>query len=200
MARNPIWDNIPEERQMALVSDHLLDGPSPPAVMHLDVLLIRRDNNRGRGELWTYFSRAWGANLVPFRPWLSDDNPACRSEMNAQKLAKYLDGDLDSIVVTPLPRKFSVSVKPNIESRELTIYVFELCSVVFKRETEALKKLKDEPSGPGGGRWFDLDTMRTDSSVWNVNADLVHSIHKLFGVTLGPLPLSFEGGEIKTGQ
>ena len=60
LVRNPIWDQISEERQKQMQNAHQLDGPSPPTLMHLDVLLIRRNDSRGWGELYTYYSRDWG--------------------------------------------------------------------------------------------------------------------------------------------
>lgn len=191
LLRNPVWEGVSAERKEELLNAHRLDGPSPPAVIHLDMLLIRRDNSRGRGELFTYFSPTWKTNLVLFRQWLPEDDPGRRAELNAENLAKYGYGTLDSIRVTPLPGKFAISAKLNAEYGELTLYVFEFCSVVFTEPLNENSKLLASTSDTAGTRWFDLDSLKADETASALNGDLIRSLHRLFSISLGPLPVSF---------
>jgi hypothetical protein len=190
---NPVWNMVSQSEREELRSFQKLDGPSPPNILHLDLLLIRRNNRRGRGELYTYFSKkGWETYLIHFRPWLIDDDRASRSELNAKKVAKYCEGLTASVSVKPLPGKFLISVKKNKDYGGLTIYLFEFCSVEFRTKpvftTETInvngKKVpRDE--------WFDLDAMRLDESVMAGSADVVRALHEFFGVSLGPIPVSF---------
>jgi hypothetical protein len=187
LVRNPIWDQIPKERQLQLQRSHRLDGPSPPTIMHLDMFLIRRNDRRGWGELYTYFSWDWGTHLLRFRQRLPDEDPTRRSDMNAAKMAKHCDGIVGSVSVTPRPGKFAVSVKPHAKYGDLIIYIFEFCSVVFTSEPDYVREPTDSK-----GLWFNLDSLRADPTSWAVNADVIRALHELFTISLGPLPVSFD--------
>lgn len=197
LMRNPIWAPISNKHMEAMKMSHELNGPSPPTIMHLDMMLIRRNNKKsGRGELLTYFSSAWNTHLIRFRQWLPEDDPKQRFVMNNKKMAKHCDGVTGSVSVKRLPEKFAVSVKPHAEYGDLIIYIFEFCSVVFKSEPSFIS----DPEA-SEGLWFDLDNLRTDSSSWAVNADAISAIHKLFTVSLGPLPISYiDPRDVKNGR
>jgi hypothetical protein len=192
LVRNPLWNLIPKQRRLKMQRLHQLDGPSPPTIMHLDMLLIRRNNEQGRGELYTYFSNDWGTNLIHFRPWLPEDDPKRRTEMISKKLAKYCDGSASSVRATPLPGKYAVSLKPHPKYGDLILYVFEFCSVVFSSKPNILGESENVHGKEKPARlWFDLDSLRTDRSACAVNADVIRAIHELFSVSLGNLPISF---------
>lgn len=183
---NPIWASVSDEHKEAMRMSHELNGPSPPTVMHLDMMLIRRNNKRGRGELLTYFSPDWNTHLIRFRQWLPEDDPKLRLVMNEKKMVKHCDGVTGSVSVKRLPGKFAVSVKPHAKYGDLIIYVFEFCSVVFKSEPSFIS----DPEA-SKGMWFELDSLKADFSSWSVNADVLRAIQELFTVSLGPLPVSY---------
>lgn len=186
LVRNPIWDSIPDRQREKMLQTHQLTSTSPPALMHLDMLLIRQNDSRRCGELLTYFSKDWKTHLLRFRQWLPEDKPELRLEMNAKKMAKHCADAADLVEVIPLPDKFAISVKPHPMYGDLFIYVFEFCSVVFKTNPDFFReKRKNE------NLWFNLDRMRRDASAWAVNADVIRALHELFTVNLGPLPVSF---------
>jgi hypothetical protein len=196
LMRNPIWASISDEDKEAMRMSHELNGPSPPALMHLDMQLIRRNNKRGRGELLTYFSPDWNTYLIRFRQWMPEDDPKLRLEMNNKKMAKHCDGDTSSVSVKRLPGKFAVSVKPHPKYGDLIIYVFEFCSVVFKSEPSFIR----DPEA-SEGLWFDIDSLKANCSSWAVNADVIRAIHELFTVSLGPLPVSYtDPRDVKKGR
>jgi hypothetical protein len=188
LVRNPVWDVIPESEQRKILEQHKLDGPRAPTVMHVDLLLIRRNDRSGRGELYTYSSDAWKTPLIPFRHRFPQDDPNQRQILNAQHLAKYWDVSAESVQVEPLPGKYAVNAKLNAEYRDLFLYVFEMCSVIFTEATEPVRA-KMEAVGPP---WFDLHGLRNSAGSMAVNGDVIRALHELFTVNLGALRNSFQ--------
>lgn len=193
---NPIWREIPTQRRSRMRKAYPPEGPTPPRVMHLDVLLIRRDNHLGRGEIYTYFSPDWETNLLHFRQWLPEDDPSKRNQLNSVKLSRHWEVPSELIAVEAMPGKFAVSVKPHPKHGDLFLYVFDFCSVRFRGVSEKLKMLRSLKSDFADNcPWRELRTLRTDPASWAVNGDAIRAIHELFSVNLDGLPNSFSDAE-----
>ena len=192
LVQNPIWKDVPVERRERLAKRHRLDGSTAPAIMHLDMLLIRPDAANGHGELYTYFSKNWNAPLIPYRQWLPEDSLLDRHRLNAVKLALHWGVPEEAISVQPLPGKYAISAKPQVEYGDLILYVFEFCSVSFLQESHFLSGLRHScKSNTNTGPWYSLRQMRDNSVCWEVNGDVIRAIHELFTVSLAHLPMSF---------
>jgi hypothetical protein len=183
LVRNPVWQSIQTTKQKKILSYHQLNGSSPPRIMHLDILLIRKPDSTGRGHLQTYYSPDWGTNLLPFRQWLSEDRALRRNSLNADHLSHYWQVPPSSIEVSPLKGKYAISVKPHAKHQELIIYVFEFCSVIFHESPQLQASTKAASS-----QWTDLPTLRRDEIAWAVNGDVIRALHDLFTVNLRALP------------
>jgi len=189
---NPIWKDISVVRRERLTKRHRLDGSTAPAMMHLDMLLIRPDASNRHGELYTYFSKNWNAPLIPYRQWLPEDSLLDRHRLNAAKLALHWGVPQEAISVQPLPGKYAVSAKPQVEYGDLILYVFEFCAVSFLAESRFLSDLRhSRENETNTGPWYSLRQMRDNSACWEVNGDVIRAIHELFTVSLAHLPMSF---------
>lgn len=193
IVRNPIWRDIPKKKVDALSKRHDVCSPKAPSVMHLDILLIRKNSPTGRGEIYTYFSRDWQTSLLPFRQWLPDDKPGQRRLLNARKIGRHWEVPLESVSVEPLSNQYAVSFKPHAKLGDLILYIFQFCAVRFEKPSAYLRKQLGKPASDNEleGPWFDLRTLRASPTSWKVNADILRSIHLLFTVNLDGLATSF---------
>lgn len=192
LVQNPVWGKVPPLELQKIVKKYKLDSPTAPKIMHLDMLLIRRNDIDGRGQLFTYFSEDWKAPLIPFRQWGVQDNAEERHVLNARIVARRWGVPENCIRVNPEPGMFAVSAKLHAKHQDLIVYIFEFCSVVFKTESDFLIKTKNaKVSTSGSGPWFSLRSLRNSEAVQLVNADVVRAIHELFTVSLDLLPVSF---------
>ncbi|MBT9132796.1 MAG: hypothetical protein DDT33_01325 [Firmicutes bacterium] len=189
LVRNPVWTGK-DCRQ--IINEYPLDR-NAPQVMHLDMLLIRRNDDGGRGLIYTYSSPTWGTHLIPFRKWHSEDR-LVRSELNAKNLARYLTVPADFIAVTSMPGKYAVSVKQRAKYNDLIIYIYEFCSVKFINLPDSLSCRESEYTHKKGpiiqGTWFYMQTLRTDKTAFSLNGDVIFALHDLFEDHLGTLPCS----------
>jgi hypothetical protein len=191
---NPVWENVSDERLAKLRHDYGIGGETPPTVMRQDMLLIRRNDRLGKGELFTY--PGWETKLVTFRPWLPDDEPQQRDYLNSAHLAKYWGVAPEDIEIKAIPGKFAVSAKQHFQRKDLVLYIFEICSVRFKGTSEELEMFRSQdPNHTNSGPWRDLKSLRDDLSSFSVNGDLIWALNMMFGVSLGPIPHSFSSAK-----
>jgi hypothetical protein len=186
LVQNPIWNDVSQDAVEKVISRHDLSGPSAPMIMHLDLLLMRRDGDNGRGEIYTYPSPDWQTHLLTFRPNLPEDDFANRAFLNSKKLVNYLPGEAEKIKVTQLPNKYIVSVKPNPKTKDLIIYVFEVFSVLFPYSYDDVRETFERK-----GKWFLLKALRADQRACAVNGDVLRAMHEMFSATMDGLPASF---------
>jgi hypothetical protein len=195
IVKNPVWRYVTTKERKQTIAVFRPEGPTVPKVMRVDMLLIRRNDERHDGELLTYYSPGWKTHLIHFRPWKPDDNPAERGKMNAQKFASKWGVPAESIRVTPTGR-FAVSAKINEEYKDLYLYIFEFCSVCCSQWSEELRQIHRDgytqiTPVERRGKWRNLRQMRTDPTTARVNGDAVRAVHDLFDVNLCSLPYSF---------
>jgi len=193
LVKNPIWETLPVSKANELAEIYRPSGDNPPQVMHLDVLLTRRNDERGHGQLYTYFSPDWATYLLIFRPRLSEDKRSERNLSNATKIARHWSLPPDKVEVKPLRGKYVVSIKPHPKYGDLILYVFEFCSVVFKDGVISADDPRINPeadTAKPSRKWLDLRTLRSDETSWSVNGDVIRGIHELFTYDLGPLPVA----------
>jgi hypothetical protein len=191
LVKNPVWQGISAKVRRQASEIYRLDASTVPEVMHLDVFLIRSNDHKGIGQLYTYPSQDWKTRLIPFHHRLPEENPTRRDQLNRAHLAQYLPFSSDSLEVHSLPDKYAVSAKLHAKYGDLIIYIFEFCSVSFRTPPPHFSRAKEgnEADQP----WYYLDTLRNDKASWSVNGDVIRSLHELFSVTLGPLPCSLPG-------
>ncbi len=196
LVQNPVWETISSRTRQQMIKNYRINGPGAPQIMHLDMMLMRCNDDQGHGRIYTYFSPDWGTNLITFRRWLPEDNPDHRQEENAAELAKYLHVPAASILVTPVNGKYAVSVKPHARHRDLIIYIYEFCSVVFTENPSSFACGQPKTHARNGNEdpWFYLQTLRNDNKSYSVNGDVIRALHELFSVTLGSLPTSLADG------
>jgi hypothetical protein len=194
LVNNPVWQTVPTAFRRKIVNQYLLGGPSPPQIMRLDIFLIRSTDSHGRGNLFTYYSPDWGAYLFPFRQWLRDDDIQSRHQLNAIHLSHHWNVPAKYIEVHELHDKYAVSAKLHAKHRDLIIYVFEFCSVKFKKLPEPECLQGNLPQPHNANAWFDLRELRGDAKAWTVNGDLIRALHTLFSVNLRSLPDSLPAG------
>jgi hypothetical protein len=192
LVRNPVWDRIPKASVRQLAQRYDPAGSSHPSVMHLDMLLIRRNDERGHGLIYTYLSPDWGTYLITFRQRSSEERRNERNLLSAAKIAKHWNTSADAVHVRPLRGKYAISVKPHARYQDLVFYVFEFCSVTFSDpSTQPRNSSSDDPSSlVPTRRWFDLTALRKDQPSWSVNGDVIRAVHELFTYDLGGLPVS----------
>ncbi|UFZ06245.1 CHAT domain-containing protein [Bradyrhizobium ontarionense] len=186
LVKNPIWESMPKGN---ISPDYHPAGPTLPKIMHLDMLLIRRNDERGHGQLYTYFSPDWGADLLTFRQRFSDEEKTRRHQLSAEQIARHWQFAADLIEVKPLKDKYAISVKPHPKYRDLIFYVFEFCSVTINPAANTHVNWSEFLDGPNlSGRWVSLSYLRSNEKSWSVNGDVIRALHELFTYDLGALP------------
>jgi 3',5'-cyclic AMP phosphodiesterase CpdA len=194
LGRNPVWQGIPRAKARKMGNEYITDGSTPPKIMHLDVLLLRRNDSKGRGQLHTYFSNDWGTYLLHFRQRIPGENDSQRSELSARKVARQWSIDAGLVEVRPLDGKYAVSVKPHPRYLDLIVYIFEFCSVEIKERPGSSLGLAghgDPDDHQQSSRWLSLSDLRNDPVSRSVNGDVIRAIYDLFTFDLVALPASF---------
>jgi hypothetical protein len=202
LSLNPVWINKDEEC-IELVNKYPLDRESTVQIKRIDMFLIKCNDKNEHGYLRTYFSKKWKTYLIPHNPW-NEKYPEKRADLNAKLLAKYWKVEDGSIVVSPLEGKYLVSIKKNLEHKDLLIYIFEFCSVMFtqipnikdlaKRNKAELAKWKEDKKKRA---WLDIDDLRDDEIIMSVNGDVVRAVYDWFHIHLELLPESLPNEFLK---
>lgn len=196
LIENPVWRHTSNAERLRWSSRYKPDGLTLPTVMRADLLLIRRNDKRGDGELLTYPSKHWrNTYLIHFRQWKPEDKSEDRNRMNALKFASKWDVPPESIHVN-WTGKFAVSAKLNEETKTLWLYIFEFCFVHCTQWSEELKRLQKDGYTSNAqverrGKWRSVRDMRNDPDTAAVDGDVVGAIHHFFDVNLGSLRSSF---------
>lgn len=192
--RNPVWKGVSEDAIREMAERYAPSGTHPPTIKHLDLLLIRRNDAHGHGRLYTYLSNDWGTYLLTFRERLPDEKRDDRRKISASKIARHWSVKAESIEVTPLLGKYAISVKPHEKYRDLYLYVFEFCSVVFRDSSASplRSQVNDSPESRPSHKWLPLSAMRKDTKSESVNGDVIRALHDVFTYDLGPLPVSLQ--------
>jgi hypothetical protein len=183
---NPVWKSIQKATILQLSNDYNPRGPVAPRVMHLDMLLLRRNDKTGHAELYTYYSDDWETFLLHFRQRMPEDRPSDRNKLNEEKIARHWGIPVGAIEARALEGKYLVSVKRDPKHGDLVFYIFEFCVVILKHTYD--KPLDLDARAPKR-RWLSLEAMRRDEGSWSVNGDIIRALHLLFAYDLEPLPL-----------
>lgn len=195
LVKNPIWKNISVRNRKQLVADYPISEAAAPRVMHMDLFLVRGSDESGHGKLYTYSSREWGTYLFPFRLRLPQDERGQRCRLDARILGQHVFTEPTTIRVTPVPRKYVVSLKPDVATHDLKLYIFEFCAVSFTGTLDALQRsfAKSPRGNSEPGRWLYFREMRGDPRGSEVNGDVLLAIHDLF-FSFEQLPISVPDG------
>jgi TIR domain len=205
MAHNPIYGQplsvggVPE-----LLSPQVV--LNPPRIMVMDLYLVKALGDDLQPFLLQYFS---GTTNTGWQTWLFPHGMGFQK--NIVNIFDRVDADArDFEITTGLPDRsstvaydpagrYSVSVKPDFGYRkELVIYVFLYCFVDIQEVGDSDIRMA-EFEVPRGRymrkyRWAHMDELLDDVDVWSKNADVLKSIHTLFGTTLVRVPNSLSAG------
>jgi hypothetical protein len=198
---NPIWRQLPTTRRTSMARTFSPFGDLAPRIMHLDIFLIRADDNEGRPLLFTYFSgkplSGWNAFLLPFRHRQRPGTEPERQDANAADIAAFLGTDRNNVHVRSLGEEFVVSIKPDPGYTELVAYIFEFCGVRFDTPPRWLRTIECEmrlERSVRRFRWFHPEEMEQDQSMVLVDGDVLRGVHYFFGTTLLGIPASVPSG------
>jgi hypothetical protein len=201
--KNPVWENKSNQAIKSTIGKYCINGPSAPLVKHLDMLLIRRNDHQGHGQILTYYSDTWQTNLITFRYVTPEDNPDCRKEANSVHLACFIPVPASSILVTPLTERYAVSVKKDKHTGDIKLYIYEFWSVVFNETPSFWANEQPETNFNSASasetHWFYFRELREDKKYCSVNGDVISAIQEWFGPTLGSLPNSLQDAIDKNG-
>jgi hypothetical protein len=201
MAHNPIYGQmLPGSRVPELFSPQVV--LNPPRIMVMDLYLVKAIGDNLQPYLLQYFS---GTTNTGWQTWLFPHGMGFQK--NIVNIFDRVDADArDFEITTGLPDRsstvaydptgrYSVSVKPDFGYRkELVIYVFLYCFVDIQQvgESDIGTAEFEVPRGKYKRkyRWVHMDELLDDVEVWSKNADVLKSIHTLFGTTLVRVPSS----------
>jgi|SRR5271157_2355607 len=123
---NPIWRLIPAEERVRLSTAFSPFANVPPRIMHLDIFLLRANDNMGRPLLFNYYSgkpiSGWQAFMLPFRHRRPGENEKKRQHENAKDIADFRGLKVETVHVARLGTEFVVSVKPDPGYSELVVF------------------------------------------------------------------------------
>jgi hypothetical protein len=188
---NPIWRLIPAEERIRLSTAFSPFGNVPPRIMHLDIFLLKANDNIGRPLLFNYYSgkpsSGWQAFMLPFRHRRPGENERARQRENAKDIANFLGLKVETIHVANLGKEFVVSVKPDPGYSELVVYIFEFCNVVLDAVPEWMLSVDCEltlDNSVRRFRWLHPEEMEQQERSMLVDGDVIRGVHYFFSTTL----------------
>lgn len=201
---NPIWDMVSSETKIKLANKYHPSSDTAPRIMLLDIFLVRANDNNQNPRLLTYFSNkpksGWQAYLFPFRHRPVDENVENRFSISAEDIGLFLGLPTPSVQVASLGSQYVISVKPDPGYSEIVTYIFEFCSVQLLKPPLWLSKTECNyvlEKNTRSFRWFHPEDLEHESTIMQVNSDLVRAIHYLFSTTVPTIPKSVSDDFLK---